>query len=433
MTGDARPVMRCVWIALICATSAHAQTAAPQRTAPSTAQAPVSSQSSRTVEGRVIRPVPRGGDSTGMGPAAATWVTLHRVGKDGAGPIDSVRSDAMGRYRMSWKPSVESSAVYFASATWGGIAYFTAPLRSSSARGDEAEITVFDTTSRIFPVSIKGRHLIIGKADSTDTRTVIEVFELSNDSVRTLIATAGSTPTPTWTVAVPQAAQDVRVTQGEISADAFAYSTGRVSVFAPIAPGVKQVAFSYKLPTSSFPIQVRAEHGATVFEVLLEEPQGSVFGGTFVAVDPVTLENRNFRRFLAQDVQDGVITTIELPATHASGRNLYIVGLLVSIGFLMLMVLMRAMQRKDRVGAERVSVVRVRGEVGASNAWQTSATSRRPDAPMHERLAQEISALDATFAKHAQPNESMQQAYDARRAELKEALADALASAGSAR
>ena len=59
--------------------------------------------------------------------------------------------------------------------------------------------------------------------------------------------------------------------------------------------------------------------------------------------------------------------------------------------------------------------------------------ARAPDAPLHERLAQEISALDATFAKHEAPSESMRHAYESRRAELKEALADALASAGSAR
>ena len=334
---------------------------------------------------------------------------------------------------MTWRPSGEQSAVYFASATWGGIAYFTPPLRSANALGDEAEITVFDTTSRAFPISVKGRHLIIGKADSVDKRTVIEVFELSNDSVRTLISSQSASPVPTWSVAIPQAAEDVRVTQGEISPEAFAHVSGRVSVFAPIAPGVKQVAFSYKLSTSSFPIQVRAEHGAVVFEVLIEEPQGAVYGGNFAAVDPVALESRNFRRFLAQDVQDGVITTIELPAARTIGRNVYITALLAAIGFLMFAVLMRAMQRRGRAGVEQVSVVRLRGDVGASAPWQTSGAARNRDAPMHERLAQEISALDATYARHAQPTDSMQRAYQERRAELKEALADALASVAGAR
>ena len=399
-----------------------------QNAAPVAPAAPVASAltptTERTVDGRVRRPVASGGDSTGMGAAAGSWVTLHRVGKDKAGPVDSVRSNATGHFRMRWTPSGAADAVYFASVTWGGVAYFTAPLRTASARGDEAEITVFDTTSRTYPLTVKGRHLIIGKADSSKTRTVIEVFELSNDSLRTLIASEGTTPRPTWTVAVPQAAQDVRVTQGEITPDAFTYAAGRVSVFAPIAPGLKQVAFSYKLALAAFPIQVRAERGAVVFEILIEEPQGAVFGAGFAAVEPVNLENRNFRRFLAQDVKEGIVTTIELPSGSATGRNLYIAGLLVAIGFLMLLVLSRAMQRRASASAD--STMRAMTVPGFS---RVAPVLRVLDAPMHERLAQEISALDATFAKQASSSASMQQAYDARRAELKEALADALADA----
>jgi hypothetical protein len=399
--------------------TAQAQAAQAQ---PAQAGRDVSSE--RSVDGRVRRPVAVGGDSTGMGPAANTWVTLHRVGKDSAGPIDSIRTDAVGRYRMRWRPFGADDAVYFASVTWGGIAYFTAPLRAVASAGDDAEITVFDTTSRTFPLLVKGRHLIIGALDSTDSRTVIEVFELSNDSLRTLVTTEGAAPAPTWSLAIPKAALDVRVTEGEISPDAFAYADGRVSVFAPIAPGLKQIAFSYRLPAASFPINVKAEQGAVVFEVLLEEPQGTVRGDGIAMVDPVSLENRNFRRFLAQDVRAGADLTIELPTTRTPGRNLYIAGLLVAIGFLMLLMLSRAMQRRASRG---VGVMTTPGVVRARVA------AREPEAPLHERLAQEIAALDATFARQQNPSESVRAAYDARRAELKEALSEALASAKVAR
>ncbi len=391
------------------------------------AQAPAPSGSAsaeRSVEGRVRRPVGVGGDSTGMGPATSTWVTLHRVGKDSAGPIDSIRTDAAGRYRMRWRPFGAGDAVYFASVTWGGIAYFTAPLRAVSSSGDEAEITVFDTTSRTFPLTVKGRHLIIGTLDSTDARTVIEVFELSNDSLRTLVTAEGAAPAPTWSLAIPKAALDVRVTEGEISPEAFAYADGRVSVYAPIAPGLKQIAFSYRLPAASFPINVIAAQGAVVFEVLLEEPQGTVRGDGVAMVDPVTLENRNFRRFLSQDVRAGADFTIELPTTRTPGRNLYIAGLLVAIGFLMLLMLSRAMQRRASRG---VGVMTTPGVVRARVA------ARVPEAPLHERLAQEIAALDATFARQGNPSDSVRAAYDARRAELKDALAEALASEKIAR
>lgn len=384
----------------------------------------LAAQTARSVDGRVIRPVATGGDSAGMGPVVGTWVTLHRVGKDSAGPIDSMRTDKAGGYRMQWRPSGAADAVYFASVTWGGIAYFTPPLRDANVRGEGAEITVFDTTTRVFPLSVKGRHLIVGMLDSAEMRTVIEVFELSNDSTRTIITADGASPSPTWSLAIPKAAQDVRVTEGEISPESFAYADGRVSIFAPIAPGLKQLAFSYKLPANSFPITFRAEDGAVVFEVLLEDAQGTVFGQGFAAVDPVTLENRNFRRFLAQDFKPRGEVTIEVPLVRSPGRKLYIAGIFVAVGFLLLLLLSRVMQRRTAQGAVALT---------SSRVLQQKVSARLPEIPLSDRLAQEIAALDAIFAKQADPSESVREAYTARRQELKDALADALASTPNGR
>jgi hypothetical protein len=386
--------------------------------------APARPGTEQRVEGRVRRPLDRGGDSTGMGPAINTWVTLHRVGKDSAGPVDSVRTDAAGRYRMRWTPFGANDAVYFASVRWGGIAYFTAPLRSAVAQGDEAEITVFDTTSRTFPLAVKGRHLIVGQLDSAGSRTVIEVFELSNDSLRTLISPEGANAHATWSTPVPQAAQDVRLTQGEISADAFTHSPGLVSIAAPIAPGLKQVAFSYRLPATSFPINVVAQDGAVVFEVLLEEPQGAVRGDGFTAVAPVTIEQRRFARFLAQDVKPGGTVTIELPLAKSPGRPLYIASMLVALGLVVLLVLSRVVQGRASRGT---------GEPVTPSRLRAAAIAATPELPLHERLAREIAALDAMYARQTSPSEGVRAAYEARRSELKDALADALASAPNAR
>lgn len=412
-TRQSNPMWRWCLPALLAALPSLALAQSPG--APGRSAAPAVAP--RTVDGRVRIPMKTGGDSTGMGPARNVWVTLHRVGKDTAGPIDSVRSDAGGRYRFRYTPFGLGDAVYFASTTYGGIAYFTAPLRTASASGNDTEITVFDTTSRAFPMSVKGRHLIVSKADSTEMRTVVEVFELSNDSLVTLVAADTANAAPTWSVAIPAAASDVRANEGEISPDAFAAQDGRVSVFAPIAPGVKQVAFSYKLPGSSFPLRVSTDRPVVVFEVLVEEPQGKVRGQGFTAVDPVTLEGRNFRRFLAQDLKADADLVVEVPAGGASGRNLYIAGLLVAVGFLMMLALTRSMQR------------------AAAKRGRTAPTLRpqEPEIPLRDRLAQEIAALDAIYARQESPSAAVTSAYESRRAELKAALAEALAEAPGGR
>lgn len=367
----------------------------------------------RAVEGRVRRPAPARGDSTGMGPVAGQWVTLHRVARDGAGPVDSVRSDAAGRYRLRYRPSGAADAVYFASVTYAGIAYFTAPLKDALVTGDAAEITVFDTTSRALPVAIKGRHVIVGAADSARAHTVIEVFELSNDALVTRVAADSAGAAPTWSVAIPGSARDVRVGDGEISPDAFATDRGRVLVYAPIAPGLKQFSFSYRVPAEAFPLRVQAEEGAVVLEVLVEAPQASVAGASLAAVAPVNLEGRTFRRFLAQDVDPGAAFVVEVPAGGVTARNGFIAALLAAIGCLMLLALTRAMRRRD----------------AARDAARTASQGGVEPPPLPDRLAQEVAALDARFAREAEPSETVRRAYERRRAELTAALAVALGEA----
>ena len=345
-----------------------------------------------------------------MGPAANTWVTVHRVGKDSAGPIDSVRSDALGRYRLTWRTFGTADAVYFASVTWNGIAYFTPPLRDRHTRGEGAEITVFDTTSATFPLHVKGRHLIVSSADSGDTRTVIEVFELENDSLRTLVASVAQSPSPTWTVRIPARAQDVHASDGEISPDAFTMSRDRVAVFAPIAPGVKQVSFSYRIPSGGFPLTLRIDEPTVVLEVLLEDAQATARGAGVLAVGPVIMENRNFRRFLAQDVGAGAAVVIDVLNSGGRPRRYYIVGLLVVIGGVMLAALARAMR-------------------GRANATSTAAqdVSHADGMSESEGLALEIARLDASHADRTATPREDNASYQARRAALKAALQDALA------
>lgn len=392
--------------------------------------ASVNAQEAREVQGRVVRVVfnapPEAGaakaatalrpqsatDSTGLAAVPGVVVTLHRVGRsdtDTQAPLDSIRTATNGTYRFKYQTSGASDAVYFTSVTWGGIAYFTAPFRTASVRGTDAEITVFDTTTKVFPLIVSGRHLIISAADTTNHRTVIEVFELSNDSSKTLTSGADSAGVPTWSVSVPKIARDLKANEGEISPAAFANSGGRVSIYSAIAPGVKQISFSYRIPTEAFPMTFPLEYGAAVMEVLIEDPNGTVTGAGLVATDPQSIENRTFRRFLAQDVKDGTPIEINLPTGPSVGRNLYIAALLGTIGVVMLLILLRAMQRNRPPAYVGLPPVQPR------------------EAPLAERLAREIADLDATFARYENPADAMRQAYDERRAELKDALAAEIA------
>lgn len=285
--------------------------------------------------------------ATRMLPVPRTWVTLHRVGSDRAGPLDSMRADGGGRYAFTYKRTGDSSAVYFVSALYGGIAYFTPPLGEPVVKGDKAEIAVYDTTSGPIVIGVRGHHIVVSAVDENAERSVTEVYELANDTSVTRIASSTDARSAVWTGGVPSKATDFRVSQGDIPAAAVAFGDAHVSVFAPIAPGLAQLAFTYSVPASAFPLSVPIESPTQILEVLVEDEKGSVNGARLKEKDPVAVEHRNFRRFLADDVPMNAVAVIDLPpAARQSVDRRYLVVLILIIGGAMILALARALSRR---------------------------------------------------------------------------------------
>ena len=293
------------------------------------------------VAGKVVRP---GIDS--MTAVPRVLVTLHRVGEDQAAPIDSVIADDLGRYEFRFRRTGDQEAIYFVSAAYGGITYFTPPLAHSTVVGDEAEIAVFDTTSSAVPISTRGHHIIISAADGQSMRAITEVFELANDtSVTQVVGPAGAA---VWSTKLPAGATQFAMTRGDLPAGALRFENGSAHVYAPIAPGLKQFAFSYALPAAAFPIRVPIARKTEVLEVLIEEEKGTVTGASLEEVDPVSIERRSFRRFLAQEVPADQVSTIDLPRSGMSkimGRP-FVIGLTLTAGGAMAYALAQALKRQ---------------------------------------------------------------------------------------
>jgi hypothetical protein len=284
-----------------------------------------------------------------MDPIAGTWVVLHRVGPDSAGPLDSAQADPRGRYTFNYARTGSDQAIYFVSASYAGIAYFTPPLAEGKVTGDDAEITVFDTTSGHVPMSLRGHHVVVSAVDANSRRTVVEVYDVSNDTSVTRIAVGDQPENATWEAHINPSASDFKVSQGDISAAAVTYRNGLVSVFAPMAPGIKQLSFSYSLPAKAFPLKLPLEKTTEVYEILIEEPTGSVTGTHLKEVDPVTVDERNFRRFLAQDMPENSVAVIDLPAPPPPGRSIdprYLVAITLVLGGSMVVALAQALRRR---------------------------------------------------------------------------------------
>jgi hypothetical protein len=283
-----------------------------------------------------------------MDPVSGAWVVLHRVGPDGAGPLDSIQSDTRGRFSFNYERTGSEEAVYFVSAMHDGIAYFTPPLPEGKVSRENGEITVFDTTSGHVPITLQGHHVVVSAVDANSRRTVVEVYDLSNDSSVTRVAAGDKPEHATFRARLTRGATDFRVTEGDLSAGAVTQANGVVSVFAPIAPGVKQLSFTYSLPAKAFPLKLPLEKETGLYEILIEEKVGSVTGPRIKEVEPVTVDERDFRRFLASDMPENSTAVIDLPAPASTGAidARFLVAITLVLGGAMVAALARALRRR---------------------------------------------------------------------------------------
>lgn len=355
-------------------------------------------QTQREVHGRVLRAGPKEAQ-----PFGGAWVTLHRVATDHAGPLDSVRTDVSGRYmfRYSTTPA-DSSAIYFVSSTYAGIAHFTTKLQGRIVTGDAAELMVFDTTSAPVPITVRGRHVIVTAPDSTKTRSIVEVFELSNDS--SVIRVPGATNRMTFETLLPDGASNARAGDGDISAESAVFANGKAQVFAPLAPGVKQFSFSYRLPGAQQSVKIAVPVPTAVLEVLIEDAAGSAIGGGLKAMPVVTIDGRRFNRFLAQDVATTSVIELRAPTHGGFVVSIRTAIMFVAVGALLLLMLSRGYVRRSRL-------------LGARTGLLTDT----------EVLARHIAILDDTFEKISRPSANERADHYEARARLKARLTASLA------
>jgi len=351
------------------------------------------------VEGRVMRPA-----VTGEVPVPGVVVTIHRVGADSSGPIDSARTDSRGGYRFAYLRWGSPDAIYFAAAVYRGIAYFSSPLRGAAVRGDDAEIVVFDTTTHPVRFTVQGHHLVIGAPRPTGLRDIVEVYEISNDTVVT--AVGRDSLTAVWSAPVPRGLTGFTPAAGDVSASSLRLRDGRVELLAPFAPGIKQLSFTYALDASAFPLEIVLDRSNALLEVLVEEVGAQVRASSLRSQGSATTQGRTFKRFLAQNAPQGERVRIEVPSTAAAARSTVVIGLLVALALVMLVALWVAYRR------------------GAVRARPT-----RPALESVDSLAAAIAALDARH-EASDPTLSAER-YAAERAALKARLAAVLAGGAS--
>lgn len=392
-----------------------------------------SAQGPLSVKGKVVRQT-----LDGLRVVAREQVTLHRVNSREAGPIDSIVTDASGAFAFK-VATPDSLSMYLASARYGGIAYFSSPTQPGQPAGAPSEIVVYDTTSGDVRLQLQGRHLVVSSPNADGVRAVIDVLEIENDTVLTRVA--GAANRPTYSLLLPAGATNVRASQGELSDGAVEVRSGRADIFAPLSPGLRQLVLTYDLPASAFPVSVPLERAVTVLEVLLEEPGATADGGGLKSQGGVSVDGKNFTRYLGQGAPASAVVTLRaaggIGATSVPTWVLPLVLTLVTLG--VILVVARRPVTPSATGAGRPVPSGVRAGTrpvhvaSSTDAQQANAATvaRAPVRPRDEDdvlvLARHVASVDALLARESALSgvirEELQGYRNLKKAELVDALA----------
>ncbi|MEO8140802.1 MAG: hypothetical protein ABI742_14195 [Gemmatimonadota bacterium] len=268
-----------------------------------TGVASLSAQTSVIAAGRVL--LPHGADTIGV---AGARVVLHRVGRQAQGPIDSTIASPRGEFRFSYRP--DTSAVYLLSSGYAGIEYFSTPLHTDPELPDTGLVLFVSDTSSTEAIHVASRHLVISKPAKDGTRAALEIVVLENDGTRTRVAP--DSLTASWGARLPTGVVGFQVGQGDIGPDGLLVRHDSVVLISPVAPGQKQLLYTYSIPASPGRIRLPVGDSIAVANILLEEFDRHVTGGGIVRADSQAIEGRSFRQW-AGPVPAGSIIEIDFP------------------------------------------------------------------------------------------------------------------------
>ena len=326
-------------------------------------------------------------------PVAGTRVVLHQVGQRLQGPLDSTRTDRRGGFRFSFRP--DTSALYLVSVRHSGIEYFSPPVHTNPGRPDTAiRVIVYDTSST-GPVSMEARHLVVTQPGEDGSRNVLDLIVLRNSGQRTRVAPDSTGASCSGLL--PPGTIGLEVGESDVSPEAVTRRGDSVMVGAPLAPGEKQLTLQYAVPAGQQGLDLRFAEPVASVNVLAEEKDVMVSGGSLALADSQVLQGRSFRRWTGAIPAGGALR-VALPARSRVPTWL-LPALVAAVVFAL-----------------------------AGAAWYFLARRSTPPVPSAAVLLDAIAALDARYAgREGETSAEAWLSYQTERRRLKAQLEAALA------
>ncbi len=308
---------------------------------------------------------------------------LHRISSSFTGAVDSVPVAADGTFRF---PAPRAAAVdgdvHVVSFRHQGILYFGEAVDLSVPRSEPYAVQAYPArpASAESPPTVHVRNFLVRRAEGGLGWSVTDLFEIDNSTGATLVA---SEEAPAWSHALPPAAANLEVGQGDLAPEAATLADGRVHASAPILPGTSVFVLRYDVLAEELAIPLDAPTES--MELLLREPAGEWSVAGLAALDPVEMNGATYRRFAGRGLAPSEIRMS--PASSIPVRSAPAVAAFTAL----LLAL-----------------------VGAVLAARSRPPSRRPAGAERRRLVAEIARLDEAWSRGDVDDED----YRARRSRL---------------
>ena len=329
----------------------------------------------------------------------AGTVVLHRVTSEEQGEIDSVAvaQDGSFSFTLPEAPLGAADRFYFASLRHQGILYFGSPLSDVAQLDSIYRIQAYDTamvSDGGVGIPIQARNLFF-EPNGEEWR-VTDIFQLRNDSGRTLVATEDG---EVWSHPLLDGARNFSSGQDGFSLDGTTIQDGSVVVRAAIAPGERVFVFRYSVddPFGDVPTQNRI--GA--FDLLVREPSPRVGVEGLDLVGRVEVEaGSTYRRYSGTSIGPGTVRVVEVE--QQGDLPLAWITVVVALA----------------LTAVALWVTRGMGRPATAGGPSAPTAAGGGGAAARQAVLLEVARLDEAFEGEADPTPETRAAYEARRAEL---------------
>lgn len=264
-------------------------------------------------------------------PVAGALVVLHRMTDRDAGPVDSTRTDASGRYRFAL-PAGDSGRLVV-TVRHDGVAYVSADAERRGVTANVPPLIVHDTSSGA-PVVLAQRHVLVRGLEPDGSRAVLELLILRNPGEVTRVAPGGDAAT--WRTRLLHGATEALVPGGQddIGVEATRISGDTLAIAAPVPPGDRQMVVSYVVPASSR-LVLAVDGPVNQLTMMLADTAAVVRRGRGLASTGImSFEGERYLRLEAKDVTVGDTLVVGMTPAPVRVEDLWWLVVVAAAGVL---------------------------------------------------------------------------------------------------